>query len=84
MNRSDAPRADANSRAASAIKPLAEFRISLKILFHVTRLKTGDTGALDRDSMIGARPTPQWGDEKFMPFSFRSPKNSLYRKSRVF
>ncbi len=42
--------------------------------FHVTRLKTGTPARLDRDSIDWAKTTPQYGDEKFVPFSFRSPK----------
>ncbi len=42
--------------------------------FQVTRLKTGTPARLDRDSIDWSKTTPQWGDEKFMPFSFRSPK----------
>jgi len=40
--------------------------------FTVTRLKTGTPARLDRDSIDWSKTTPQWGDEKFMPFSFRS------------
>ena len=40
--------------------------------FTVTRLKTGTPARLDRDSIDWTKTTPQWGDEKFMPFSFRS------------
>jgi len=40
--------------------------------FRVTRLKTGTPARLDRDSIDWSKTTPQWGDEKFMPFSFRS------------
>lgn len=42
--------------------------------FTVTRLKTGTPARLDRDSIDWSKTTPQWGDEKFMPFSFLSPK----------
>ncbi len=42
--------------------------------FRVTRLKTGTPARLDRDSIDWSKTSPQWGDEKFMPFSFRSPK----------
>lgn len=42
--------------------------------FQVTRLKTGTPARLDRDSIDWSKTTPQWGDEHFMPFSFRSPK----------
>lgn len=42
--------------------------------FSVTRLKTGTPARLDRDSIDWSKTIPQWGDEKFMPFSFRSPK----------
>lgn len=40
--------------------------------FTVTRLKTGTPARLDRESIDWTKTTPQWGDEKFMPFSFRS------------
>ncbi len=40
--------------------------------FQVTRLKTGTPARLDRDSIDWSKTTPQWGDEKFFPFSFRS------------
>ncbi len=42
--------------------------------FQVTRLKTGTPARLDRDSIDWSKTIPQWGDEKFMPFSFRSAK----------
>ncbi|MBX3020475.1 MAG: tRNA uridine-5-carboxymethylaminomethyl(34) synthesis enzyme MnmG [Bdellovibrionales bacterium] len=42
--------------------------------FTVTRLKTGTPARLDRNSIDWSKTTPQWGDEKFMPFSFRSSK----------
>ncbi len=42
--------------------------------FRVTRLKTGTPARLDRDSIDWSKTTPQWGDEKFVPFSFASPK----------
>ncbi|MGZ6479879.1 MAG: tRNA uridine-5-carboxymethylaminomethyl(34) synthesis enzyme MnmG [Bdellovibrionales bacterium] len=42
--------------------------------FNVTRLKTGTPARLDRDSIDWSKTTPQWGDEKFVPFSFKSPK----------
>jgi tRNA uridine 5-carboxymethylaminomethyl modification enzyme len=42
--------------------------------FRVTRLKTGTPARLERDSIDWSKTTPQWGDEKFIPFSFRSPK----------
>lgn len=43
--------------------------------FQVTRLKTGTPARLDKDSIDFSKTQPQWGDEKFFPFSFRSPKN---------
>lgn len=42
--------------------------------FTVTRLKTGTPARLERDSIDWSRTTPQWGDEHFMPFSFRSSR----------
>lgn len=42
--------------------------------FQVTRLKTGTPARLDKDSIDWSKTTPQWGDEKFVPFSFASPK----------
>lgn len=42
--------------------------------FQVTRLKTGTPARLDRDSIDWSKTTPQYGDEKFVPFSFRSSK----------
>lgn len=42
--------------------------------FQVTRLKTGTPARLDRDTIDWAKTTPQYGDEKFVPFSFRSLK----------
>jgi tRNA uridine 5-carboxymethylaminomethyl modification enzyme len=45
--------------------------------FNVSRLKTGTPARLDRDSIDWSKTTPQWGDEKFVPFSFRSAKHPL-------
>jgi tRNA uridine 5-carboxymethylaminomethyl modification enzyme len=42
--------------------------------FQVTRLKTGTPARLDKDSIDWSKTTPQWGDEKFLPFSFRSSR----------
>lgn len=42
--------------------------------FSVLRLKTGTPARLDRDSIDWSQTTPQWGDEKFMPFGFRSSR----------
>lgn len=42
--------------------------------FQVTRLKTGTPARLDKASIDFSKTTPQYGDEKFIPFSFRSPK----------
>lgn len=42
--------------------------------FQVTRLKTGTPARLDRDSIDWSKTTPQYGDEKFVPFSVYSPK----------
>ena len=42
--------------------------------FTVTRLKTGTPARLDRDSIDWEKTNPQYGDERFIPFSFRSAK----------
>ena len=42
--------------------------------FQVTRLKTGTPARLEKDSIDWSKTTPQWGDEKFIPFSAFSPK----------
>ena len=42
--------------------------------FVVTRLKTGTPARLDRESIDWSKTSPQWGDERFIPFSFRSSK----------
>jgi len=42
--------------------------------FVVARLKTGTPARLDRDSIDWSKTTPQWGDEKFIPFSFKSSR----------
>ncbi len=42
--------------------------------FNVTRLKTGTPARLEKDSIDWSKTTPQWGDEKFIPFSAFSPK----------
>jgi tRNA uridine 5-carboxymethylaminomethyl modification enzyme len=42
--------------------------------FQVTRLKTGTPARLEKDSIDWSKTIPQWGDEKFYPFSFRSPR----------
>ncbi|MAV90750.1 MAG: tRNA uridine-5-carboxymethylaminomethyl(34) synthesis enzyme MnmG [Bdellovibrionaceae bacterium] len=39
--------------------------------FKVQRLKTGTPARLDRDSIDWSKTQPQYGDEKFFPFSFR-------------
>lgn len=45
--------------------------------FTVARLKTGTPARLDRDSIDWSKTVPQWGDERFIPFSFRSAKQPL-------
>lgn len=42
--------------------------------FTVSRLKTGTPARLDRESIDWSKTTPQWGDEKFFPFSVLSPR----------
>lgn len=42
--------------------------------FTVIRLKTGTPPRLDKDSIDWAKTIPQYGDEKFVPFSYRSAK----------
>jgi len=42
--------------------------------FQVTRLKTGTPARLDKDSIDWSKTAPQWGDEKFIPFSVYSAK----------
>ena len=43
--------------------------------FTVTRLKTGTPARLDRDTIDWSKTTAQYGDERFIPFSFRSAKH---------
>jgi len=45
--------------------------------FSVTRLKTGTPARLLAESIDWSKTTPQYGDEKFVPFSFRSPKKPV-------
>jgi tRNA uridine 5-carboxymethylaminomethyl modification enzyme len=45
--------------------------------FEVKRLKTGTPPRLRRDSIDWDRLQPQWGDQNFFPFSFRSAKQTL-------
>lgn len=52
--------------------------------FKVTRLKTGTPARLDRDSIDWSKTAPQWGDEKFLPFSFRSPKQVQQKQIACF
>ena len=42
--------------------------------FSVTRLKTGTPARLAKDSIDWSKTTPQYGDDDFFPFSFRSSK----------
>jgi tRNA uridine 5-carboxymethylaminomethyl modification enzyme len=42
--------------------------------FNVARLKTGTPARLEKESIDWSKTTPQWGDDKFVPFSAFSPK----------
>ena len=41
--------------------------------FEVRRLKTGTPARLHKDSIDWSKTEPQYGDDRFFPFSFRSP-----------
>lgn len=43
--------------------------------FNVQRLKTGTPARLHKDSIDWTKTSPQFGDEQFFPFSFRSGRN---------
>jgi tRNA uridine 5-carboxymethylaminomethyl modification enzyme len=43
--------------------------------FEVKRLKTGTPPRLHKDTIDWSKTIPQFGDEKFFPFSFKSPGN---------
>lgn len=43
--------------------------------FEVKRLKTGTPARLHKDSIDWSKTVPQYGDEKFYPFSFKSDRN---------
>jgi tRNA uridine 5-carboxymethylaminomethyl modification enzyme len=45
--------------------------------FQVIRLKTGTPPRLKKSSIDWSKTTPQYGDEKFYPFSFSSPAQTV-------
>ncbi|MEQ1663893.1 MAG: tRNA uridine-5-carboxymethylaminomethyl(34) synthesis enzyme MnmG, partial [Bdellovibrionales bacterium] len=44
--------------------------------FEIKRLKTGTPGRADKSSIDWSKTTPHSGDDKFVPFSFRSEKKT--------
>lgn len=52
--------------------------------FHVMRLKTGTPPRLHKDSIDWSKTIPQYGDDKFFPFSHRSSKEFILPQTACF